>query len=168
MRVVIWITEATWERLVTQVGALLPAEAQIALLHVADGNAEEIVSAGPAGLLGRRAHRRGPPPRSISAREAQLVLEAARQRLGRRAELLAARGHVEREVLAGAATADLLVVARDGPPGPRSLARHARFIVDHATCPVLLLGTGDLTPGAPPEGPPEGARPQPPLPSQRP
>jgi nucleotide-binding universal stress UspA family protein len=54
-----------------------------------------------------------------------------------------------------AAAADLLVMARDGDQsrlGPKSLGRAARFIVDHAACPVLLVwpetapGVGTLPP----------------------
>ena len=44
-------------------------------------------------------------------------------------------GRVEREVVAAAAGARLLVVARSGDLsalGPRSLGPHARFVVDHA------------------------------------
>ena len=37
--------------------------------------------------------------------------------------------------------ADLLVLARDGGPhpGPKSLSPRTRFVVDHATCAVLLV-----------------------------
>ena len=37
--------------------------------------------------------------------------------------------------------ADLLVLARDGErrPGPKSLLPRTRFVVDHATCKVLLV-----------------------------
>jgi hypothetical protein len=33
------------------------------------------------------------------------------------------------------------VLARDGErkPGPKSLGPRSRFVVDHATCPVLLV-----------------------------
>jgi nucleotide-binding universal stress UspA family protein len=51
-------------------------------------------------------------------------------------------GRVEREVVAAAENADLLVLARDGDRthlGPRSLGPASRFIVDHAPCPVLLV-----------------------------
>jgi nucleotide-binding universal stress UspA family protein len=51
-------------------------------------------------------------------------------------------GRVEREVVAAAEDVDLLVLARDGDRsrlGPRSLGHAARFVVDHAPCPVLLV-----------------------------
>jgi Na+/H+ antiporter NhaD/arsenite permease-like protein len=45
-------------------------------------------------------------------------------------------------LVAAAADADLLVMARDGDRsrlGPRSIGPHARFALDHAPCPVLLV-----------------------------
>jgi hypothetical protein len=49
--------------------------------------------------------------------------------------------------------AALLVVAREGAAaGPKSLGKAARFVVDHATCPVLLIWPGPV-----PEGPPPGS-----------
>jgi nucleotide-binding universal stress UspA family protein len=63
-------------------------------------------------------------------------------RLGRPARTVAARGHVEHEVVRAAEDADMLVLARDGGharPGPHSLGPAARFVVDHAPCRVLLV-----------------------------
>ena len=51
-------------------------------------------------------------------------------------------GRIEREVVAAAEGADLLILARDGDRtrlGPRSLGPASRFVVDHAPCPVLLV-----------------------------
>jgi len=50
--------------------------------------------------------------------------------------------------VAASASADLLVLARDGDQarlGPKSLGKATRFVVDHAACPVLLIW-----PGSPP------------------
>jgi hypothetical protein len=72
---------------------------------------------------------------------------------------------VEREVLAAAEDADLLVLARDGEHdrlGPRSLGHATRFVVDHAPCAVLLVWA-DTPPGLstlPPE-PEPGSKPKP-------
>jgi hypothetical protein len=70
---------------------------------------------------------------------------------------------VEREVVAAAEGADLLVLARDGErgrPGPKSLGPATRFVVDHAPCPVLLVwpepapGVADIPPPPPHPHPP--------------
>ncbi len=58
--------------------------------------------------------------------------------------------------------ADLLILARHGgEAGPRNLGKAARFVVDHAACPVLLVwpGAAPLDPLPPP--PPPEERPKP-------
>src|SRR5579859_4470087 len=144
MRVLVWLVEDTWEATLAEAAALIPSDAEITLLHVAAGEAEEVVQGLRAGLLGRH-----PPPHeeraavwTISDEAAEELLADAQRRLGRPARLLRRRGRVEREVIAAAAENDLLVMARDGDrnrPGPHSLGRHARFVVDHAPCRVLLV-----------------------------
>jgi nucleotide-binding universal stress UspA family protein len=70
------------------------------------------------------------------------LLAAAAARLGRPCSALERVGPVEREVVAAADGAELLVVARDGDRtrlGPHSLGPASRFVVDHAPCPVLLV-----------------------------
>jgi hypothetical protein len=54
-------------------------------------------------------------------------------------------------------------VARQGAAeaGPRSLGKAARFVVDHAACPVLLVWPGPV-PEGPPRAPRPGGRPKPP------
>jgi hypothetical protein len=142
MRALVWITEASWELCVDRARELLPADAEVTILHVAPSDVERLAEhPGPA-RLGRR-HR--PPPartvREISDAEAQSLLAAAQERLGRPAETLARRGRIEREVVQAAADADLLVLVRDGEPrrGPKSIGHDARFVVDHAGCAVLLI-----------------------------
>ncbi len=52
------------------------------------------------------------------------------------------RGPIEREVIAAAEGAGLLVLARDGDRarlGPRSLGPASRFVADHAPCRSLLV-----------------------------
>jgi nucleotide-binding universal stress UspA family protein len=154
MRAVIWIAEETWMPCVRHAQELLPAQAEVTLLHVAPSDVEELVAGGPAGLLGRRRPRRPPRPprpsherdlRAVSDEEARQMLEAARDLLGRDCVLAARRGRVEREVVAACADADLLVAARDGARGlgPKSLGPRARFIVDHAPCTVVLVWPED-------------------------
>jgi len=141
MRAVVWIAESTWETCVDEAAAVVPAEASVALLHVAPSDVE-LVAARRHGPLGRH-HRPppGPPLEGIADEAARELLADAAARLGRPAQTLALRGRVEQEVVAAAAGADLLVVARDGErrPGPKSLGPRTRFVVDHAPCRVLLV-----------------------------
>lgn len=106
---------------------------------------EEVALGARAGLLGRR---HGPPPpqeppvSTISEEAARALLREAESRVGRPVAHELRRGRVEHEVVAAAATADLLVMARDGDRsrlGPRSVGPHARFVLDHAPCRVLLV-----------------------------
>jgi nucleotide-binding universal stress UspA family protein len=156
MRALVWIVEDTWEAAVDAAAALLPADAQVTLLHVA-GDAEAVAEGGRRGLLGRR----WPPDnvKVLSEGAAVALLAIAVSRLDRDAATLALRGRPEHEVCEAAREADLLVVARDGDrshAGPRSLGHATRFIVDHAPCDVVLVW-----PGAAPDGP---LPPPPPLP----
>jgi len=146
MRALVWITESSWHVCVDRARQLLPADAEVTLLHVAPGDVESLAEHPGPGRLGRR---RPPPPgptvRQIAASEAEELLRAARERLGRPAETVARRGRVEREVLEAAADADVLVLVRDGElrPGPKSLGHAARFVVDHAGCAVVLVWADD-------------------------
>jgi nucleotide-binding universal stress UspA family protein len=142
MRVTVWIAEGTWEACVEQARQLVPADAQVTLLHVAPTDVEELAAGGPAGLLGRRRPKpHDEPLRTVSEDEAQRLLEAARAALDRDCETVARRGRVEREVVVACADADLLVLARDGELrlGPPSLGPRTRFVVDHVPCAVTVL-----------------------------
>jgi nucleotide-binding universal stress UspA family protein len=149
VRALVWIVEDTWEATIAEAAALLPADAAITLLHVAPEDVETLAAGAREGLLGRARHRPpppGPPPprplRAISEEAAAGLLAEARARLGREASVDSRRGRVEREVVAAAQGADLLVLARDGDHsrlGPHSLGPAARFVVDHAPCRVLLV-----------------------------
>jgi nucleotide-binding universal stress UspA family protein len=147
MRALVWIVEDTWEATVAEAAAFLPADADVTLLHVAPGDIETLAEGSRKGLLGR-ARRHPPPPappeplRAISDEAAEALLADARERLGRDARTEHRRGRVEREVVAAAEAMDILVLARDGDRsrlGPHSLGPHARFVVDHAPCRVLLV-----------------------------
>jgi nucleotide-binding universal stress UspA family protein len=144
MRVLIWIVEGTWEGCVDAARAVLPADAEVVLLHVTAGEVAEAAEGAAVGLLGR-AHRRGRDPgariEAAGQRAAAELLDAAADRLGRPAGKLRRQGAVERLVVEAAADADLLVLARDGDRsrlGPHSLGPATRFVVDHAPCAVLL------------------------------
>ena len=143
VRALVWIGEGTWEATVDAAAALLPADAEIELLHVAF-DAETFVRAGRRGLLGRHPHPPpGPDPVSTATEEeAAALLADAAARLGRDATRTARRGRAEDEVLDAARDADVLVLARGGEPdhlGPKSVGHAERFVLDHASCAVLLV-----------------------------
>jgi nucleotide-binding universal stress UspA family protein len=169
MKVLIWIVEGTWEGCVDAARAILPADAEVVLLHVTAGEVAEAAEGAAAGLLGR-ARRRDPTARIQAAGRlaATHLLDAAADRLGRPAGKLRGQGRVERLVIEAAADgADLLVLARDGDRsrlGPHSLGPATRFVVDHAPCAVLLAWPAPVPdvasippppahPPAPPGGP---------------
>ncbi len=179
MRVLIWLVEGTWQGCVDAARPLLPADAEITLLHVAPEEVAEAAAGALAGLLGRGRPGRDPARRisALSGQAAAELLDAAAARLGREARRDARAGRVERVVVEAAADADLLVAARDGDRsrlGPASLGPATRFVVDHAPCPVLLLwpdqapGVESIPPAPPPpeSGPPlpPGSGPPPPPP----
>lgn len=150
MRIVVWLAEGTWQACVDAAAEFAPPDARIVLLHVIDSRLAEDVHGAYAGLAGRGGQARDPGEVIRAAAETAegALLGAAAARLGRPAERETRRGHLEREVVAATAGADLLVVARDGDHarlGPRSLAPPTRYVVDHAACRVLLVW---------PDGPP--------------
>ncbi|MEV4619324.1 universal stress protein [Asanoa sp. NPDC049573] len=143
MKVVVWLAEGTWQACVDAAAEVAPPSASIALLHVIDPALASDVSDAFAGLVGRGT--RGDPGAAVgaaAARAAEQLLAAAAARLDRPSSPVRRTGRLEREVVAAAEGADLLVVARDGPVsrlGPRSLNPPTRFVVDHAPCAVLLV-----------------------------
>jgi nucleotide-binding universal stress UspA family protein len=171
--VVVWVTEAGWAAAVDAALSHSPSSAEVVLLHVSPTEVEEVARGAFAGLLGRSRRHTDPATavREVTDRTAAELLEAARQRAGNRmVRIIHLRGRVEREVVAAAAGADLLVVARDGDDrrlGPHSLGPQARFVIDHAPSPVLLVWPGEVpdtaTLPSPPEpsgSPPPGSPPE--------
>ncbi|HEX4358982.1 MAG TPA: universal stress protein [Pseudonocardia sp.] len=151
--VVAWITEGTWQATVdaTARAAAGMDDVDLVLLHVVDAEISEALHGAFGGLLGRGARDRDPGDAvaSLADAESAELLAAAEARLGRPTRREVRVGRVEREVVAGCEGATLLVCARDGDHGrlgPRSLAPHTRFVVDHAPCAVLLIWP-DETPG---------------------
>jgi nucleotide-binding universal stress UspA family protein len=175
MKIVVWLAEATWEAGVDAALRLVPADAEITLVHVVDPRWESGADAAQAALLGRgRTRDAGLSVASAALAAEESLLGAAERRLGRACARETRRGQAEREVVAAAGDADLLVVVRDGDHGrlgPRSLAPPTRFVVDHAPCPVLLVWPDappslatippPPAPGSPPP-PPPGSPPAPP------
>jgi nucleotide-binding universal stress UspA family protein len=142
VRVLVWIVEGTWKAAVAATKEFAPADAEITLLHVVPAEAQAVACDAPHGLLGRRHIQSAEELQSIAAQVASGLLADAQTLLGRNATLDARRGRIEQEVVAAGQKMDLLVLARDcdhAREGPRSLGPTARFVVDHATCPVLLV-----------------------------
>jgi len=144
LRVMVWIAEGTWPACVDAAHALAPVDAELVLLHVTSTDIPAAAHGAFTGLLGRGHPERDPGARldQLAAEVAEGLLDAAAGRLARPASRVRRLGRVEREVVAAAQTADLLVLARDGDRtrlGPRSLGPATRFVVDHAPCQVLLV-----------------------------
>ena len=143
---------------------MLPADAEVTLLHVTSADTARVAEEASRGLLGRGrpGHRPARPMEEVAGEAAEELLAAAAERLGRGdLRLVARQGRIEREVVDAAAGADLLIAARDGDRsrlGPHSLGPPTRFVVDHAPCSVLLVWP-DEPPGvesipSPPPHPP--------------
>jgi nucleotide-binding universal stress UspA family protein len=143
MTVVAWIVEGTWPACVDAVREYAREDAEVVLVHVTDRQVAEVAHGAFAGLLGRTAPERDPGRRlaELAATSAGDLLADAAERLGRPCGTRELTGRAEREVVAAAEGADLLVLARDGDRGrlgPHSLGPASRFVVDHAPCAVLL------------------------------
>ena len=143
--VLIWVCEGTWPASVDAGLSLAPAGARFTLLHVTPAEVADAAHGAYQGLFGRgRGVGRDPGARldELASASASDLLARAADRLGRSCEKVEINGHTERAVVAASAQADLLVMARDGDRsrlGPKSLGKAARFVVDHAACPVLLV-----------------------------
>ncbi|CAM5699729.1 MULTISPECIES: universal stress protein [Streptomyces] len=142
MRVIVWLVEGTWPACVDAVRAHAPGDAEVVLLHVSGPDVPAVAHGAFAGLLGRRSQDPGDRLEALGDTSATALLDAAAERLGRPCLREERSGRVEREVVAAAEGAGLLVLARDGDRsrlGPKSLGPAVRFAVDHAPCPVLLV-----------------------------
>lgn len=144
MTVIAWLVEGTWAACVDTVRDYVPEDAEVVLLHVTGHDVPGVAHGAFAGLLGRGHPERDPGTRLEKAATASAanLLDAAAKRLGRSCTRVERTGRAEREVLAAAQDADLLILARDGDRthlGPASLGPASRFVVDHAPCPVLLI-----------------------------
>jgi nucleotide-binding universal stress UspA family protein len=144
MSVIIWVTEGTWRAAVDAARTLAPPGADFTLLHVTGPEVAGAAHGAFAGLLGRGRPGRDPGDRleELSETAAGELLSAAADRLGHPVRTVRRHGRVEQEVVRAAEGADLLICTRDGDRerlGPRSLGPAARFVVDHAPCPVLVV-----------------------------
>lgn len=152
-------SDAFWRTLLP----LLPADASIEVLHVVDeaGRLElefqrfRRPGGGGPGWPERRpsppGRHRLPPDqeRRIEQAEAageEVILATAMAALGREAQPMVLRGRPEREIVARAeaSRAGLVVLAArpyeaPTPSGPHSIGHVARFVIDHAPCPALVV-----------------------------
>ncbi|MEU8716223.1 universal stress protein [Streptomyces sp. NPDC001414] len=158
MRVIVWLVEGTWPACVDAARDSARDADEVVLLHVTEPGVPGLAHGAFAGLLGRAGSEPDPEQRlvALGGTSAVELLDAAETRLGRPCTRLERAGRVEREVVAAAEGAGLLIVARDGDRsrlGPHSLGKAVRFAVDHAPCPVLLVwpeGAPDLATMPPP------------------
>ena len=153
-RVLLCVDGGGSERLL-EVATTLAVPAGIwAVLHVVDARGRGDLGVLRRGIAGAS---RLPEHLRVEIEEAgrehaDQVIEATRVAFARRGLELAPSmvrlGEPGREICAAAAawSASLVVIGagrRPRPePGPRSLGRTARFVVDHAPCPVLLVRGG--------------------------
>jgi nucleotide-binding universal stress UspA family protein len=142
--ILVWIAEGTWRASVDAAQRLAPPGASITLLHITPAELPAAAHGAYLGLFGRSqpGHDPGPRVAELAAASASDLLAAAAGRLGRPCEQTERRGVPEREVVSAATGAGLLILARDGDRsrlGPKSLGKTARFVLDHAPCPVLLV-----------------------------
>ncbi len=148
MRILCCLDGANAEQMSRAVGTLLRAETRtMAVLYVTDSGPEVQME------QQRERHLRPPHPplprreqmRRAEGMAAQEILEEGSRSLGG-AEMLRRTGRPEREVVQAATEwkADVIVIcsrsSAGGPPlGPKSVGHVARFVLDHAPCPVLLV-----------------------------
>ena len=156
--VVVWVAEGTWPACVDAVRAHAPEGADIVLLHVTGRDTAAAAHGAYAGLFGRGHPERDPGTRlqDLAAESVRQLQQAAAKRLGRPSTWQERTGRIEREVVAVAEGADLLILARDGDRAhlaPRSLSPASRFVVDHAPCLSCWSGPRPL-PASPPSRPP--------------
>ncbi len=150
MRVLCCLDGTNGEQVSKAVSKLLRAEPRtIGVLYVTD--------TGPEVQMERHRERFLRPPhpplprreqmRQAEEASAQEILEEGSRYLGG-AERLWRTGRPEREIVHAAVEwqADVLVICSSSPqgggplpPGPKSVGHVARFVLDHAPCPVLLV-----------------------------
>lgn len=149
MNVLCCLDGANIEQISSAVKQMLPAnQLTLGLIYVIDS--------GPHGELERQRERflRGPalnPRRSEQLRNAeagaaQEILDEGTKYLPE-AERIQRTGRPEREIVTFAQEwrADLIVICPRSPQsagpalGPKSVGHVARFVLDHAPCPVLLV-----------------------------
>ena len=149
MRVLYCLDGTNFQQINLAKSMLSASEPQtLGILHVIDSGPREDI-----GRVRERFLRRPEPPPQRKEEMRQTERGAARDildegaRLLPSAEILERQGRPEREIVNSAAEwhADLVVIcprAEYGAKpiiGPKSIGHVARFVLDHAPCPVLLV-----------------------------
>ncbi len=151
MRVLCCLDGTNLEQVSDAIVTLVPAETlTLSFLYAIDTRPHEEMERRTGPLLRRPRPDAPQIERMHQADEgaAQEILEEARG-VHPNAETLYRRGQPERVIVNYAAewNADMIVICprspQNGGPiiGPKSLGHIARFVVDHAPCPVLLVRT---------------------------
>lgn len=144
MSVIVWLVEVTWPACVDTARHHAPEDTEIILLHVSGHEAPEVAYSAFTGPLGLGESEHASATRlDTPATSGRHLLESAADRLGRPCTRMQRTGRIAREVIIAAQGAQLLIMARDGDRsrlGPDSLGPAGHFVVDHAPCPVLLVG----------------------------
>lgn len=149
MRILCCLDGTNVEQVSKAVSTFLPSDAlTIGLLYVIDTGPHEEMERKRERFL--RPHelplaRREQMRQAEQASTQEILEEGSRYLPG--AEQLQRQGRPEREIVNCAAewNADLIVICprsqlSGGPPiGPKSVGHVARFVLDHAPCPVLLV-----------------------------
>jgi nucleotide-binding universal stress UspA family protein len=149
MRVLCCLDGTNIEHITRALSTLVAAdERTIGLLYVTDLGPHQEIERKRERLL-RPRHLSGPlyeKMRQAEVASAQDILQEGLRYLPG-AQTLSRKGNPEREIIQGAAEwhADLIVIcprslAFGGSAlGPKSVGHVARFVLDHAPCPVLLI-----------------------------
>ncbi len=149
MRVLCCLDGTNIEHITRALSTLVTADERIiGLLYVTDLGPHHEIERKREGLL-RPRHPSGPLQEKIQQAEvaaAQDILQEGLHYLPG-AQTLSREGNPEREIIQYASewNADLLVICPRSPAsgkpslGPKSVGHVARFVLDHAPCPVLLV-----------------------------
>jgi len=149
MRVLCCLDGTNIEHISQALFTLITADERIiGLLYVTDSGPHHEIERKREWLL-RSRHPSGPLQEKIQSAEvgaAQDILQEGVRYLPQ-AEMLSREGRPEQEIIQCASEwhADLIVICSRSPAfggpalGPKSVGHVARFVLDHAPCPVLLL-----------------------------
>jgi nucleotide-binding universal stress UspA family protein len=133
-------------RLLDRAAQLLPPDLAWAVVHVVDQRPEEEVERAIGNLPGRRGGLdRMHQSTDQLQQDVQHEIESWLREAGRTAELSFLYGIPEQEIVGLASQIDAEIVAIGARPaiGPDRFGHVSRFIIDHATCSVLVIAAED-------------------------